>query len=359
MINVEIKKYKNNQIICLQNEKTDKLFVLRSGSIKVYVNVEKKITEDIVTKTGKVVNIINTPNQTIGEIGLLLNRERSASLVAEGQVELEIITFAEGVNLNEIIKLNKEIGISILNTVIDRIIHTASQINSLKDKIDENLSGITKYTQKLFQMKIEGSGLNTQIQNLKKNMKSKYEMVRDNIQSVNRDYGTYKSAEIQENNVFEKKTIFFNKSNQDDSFYLLLSGKISILCNKLTVYTSDKKHTILTNFSMLLKEPKNENYFEFVCNEESKIKKIEKSTFHEMLEKEPVLYSYLSKILSLLLVNTDKTLLDLSKKNESLTQLIFKDADSLNKIFSIIKETSKDEEQKKCADEFFNEIKSA
>ncbi|HPN29639.1 MAG TPA: cyclic nucleotide-binding domain-containing protein [bacterium] len=358
MINVEIKKYKNNQIICIQNEKTDKLFVLRSGSIKVYVNSEKKVTEDLVIKTGKIVNTISVPNQTIGEIGLLLNRERSASLVADGQTELDVISFSEGVNLSEIIKLNKEIGINILNTVVDRIIHASKQIYSLKTQIDSNLSIISNFSQKLFQMKIEGSALNAQIQNLKKNLKSKYEIIRDNIQSINKEYNNYTQAEIQENNVFPKKAFFFGKNPSDENFYLLLSGKVSVLCNKIPVYSSDKKHTVLTNFSRLLKIPQNENYFEFVCNEESKIKKIEKSKFNEMLKNEPVLYSYLSKILSLLLVNTDKILLEASKKNESLSQIISKDADSLNNIFSVIKETSKDEEQKKSAEEFFKTIQS-
>jgi len=357
MIKVEIKKYKNNQIICMQGEKTDKLFVLRSGTIKVAVNQEKKITEELVNKTGQVVNRINQPNQTIGEIGLLLNRERSASLVAEGPVELEIISFDGGVNLSEIIKLNKQIGTNILNTVIDRIIHTSKQIHQLKTRIDKEIAVIDKYAAGLMQMKTDNQATAAQIQNLKKSLKSKYDIIRENINSVNRDFKSYKPVQLEENNVLPKKSLFFNETSTNDDFYLLLSGKISILCNNILVYSSDKKHTILSNYSILDKSRPAENYFTFVTNDDTRIKKIAKSKFFEMLDNEPVLYSYLSKILSLLLVNTDKALLELSRKNEILKQIIFSDADSLNNILQKIKAEPKDENQSKLANEFVEDIK--
>ncbi|HPP88550.1 MAG TPA: cyclic nucleotide-binding domain-containing protein, partial [bacterium] len=115
MINIEQKKYKDKQIICLQNSPTDKLYVLKKGKIRVVVNNEKNITQDLVAKTGHEVNVITEPNQTVGEIGMLLKRERSASLIASGEVELEEISFSEEVNFSEIIKHNKEIGYSVLS----------------------------------------------------------------------------------------------------------------------------------------------------------------------------------------------------------------------------------------------------
>ena len=359
MIKVEVKKYKSGDIICQQGDKTDKLFVLKIGKIKVIVNQEKKITPEIVKATGHTINEISTPNQTIGEIGLLLNRDRSASLVADGSVELEVITFEGDIVLSDVIKHNKQIGLSILHTVIDRINHTAEQIYSTKKKVDCAVEIINEFTPPLAQAKFEGQANTGHYQNYKQLLKSKFDIISEYIKAMNREYSKYEIYETQENNILKKNQLFFKEDSGEESIFLMIKGKVTVLCNKLPIITCEKDNTIFCNYSVLLNSDEKKNYFEFVSSDDGvKIKKIAKLQFFGLLDKEPALYGFLSKILCTLLVNTDKILIETKKRYETLNSILFSDPNSLKGLYDKIAELKiEGGEIKKKTDEFFAKLK--
>ncbi len=357
---VDSKKYKNGDIICQQGDKTDKLFVLRSGKIKIIVNQEKKITPELIKSAGHVVNQISTVNQTIGEIGLLLNRERSASLIAEGAVELEIISFEGDIVLTDIIKHNKQIGISILHTVIDRIIHTAEQIHSYKKQIDDRIEFINSFSQPFVQMKFDEQEMIVLQQSFRQLLKTRFDIIADYMKSVNREFSKTTEFITQENNLLNKGMIFFKEDCVEQNIYLMLKGKVTVYCNKIPVFTCDKDNTIFCNYSILLNNTieNKKNYFEFAASVDGvKLKRIAKQQFMDLLEKEASLYGYLSKILSQLLVNTDKVLIEVKKRKETLDQIIGDDKAALKEVFlNILKLKNITEDQKKLAENFNERI---
>ena len=340
MFKVEVKKYKSGDIICQQSDKTDKLFVLKSGKIKVIVNHEKKITPELVKSTGHQINEISTPNQTIGEIGLLLNRDRTASLVADNSVELEVISFEGDIVLSDVIKHNKQIGLNIVHTVVNRINHTAEQIYDAKKNVDKLIGIINEFTPPLAEAKLEGQANMGHYQAYKQLLKSKFDMISDYIKAVNREYSGFEMFETRENNVLKKGQLFFLKNSDEECFFLMIKGKVNVLCNKLPVITCEKDNTIFANYSVLFNnEDELKNFFEFVAADDNvKIKKIEKEQFFGLLDKEPALYGYLSKILCTLLVNTDKVLLEIKKRNETLISVLSGDPNNLKTLYEKILE---------------------
>ncbi|HON56735.1 MAG TPA: cyclic nucleotide-binding domain-containing protein [bacterium] len=346
MINIEQKKYKDKQIICLQNSPTDKLYVLKKGKIRVVVNNEKNITQDLVAKTGHEVNVITEPNQTVGEIGMLLKRERSASLIASGEVELEEISFSEEVNFSEIIKHNKEIGYSVLSTVILRTANITEQIYTTKKEIDELLAEYNDNFAILQNFKTTDKKIIDTLTKLKKTIKSAADPIIENFRMYNSKISQFQKVEPLETNVFEKNVIFFDEKSAGDYIYLQLSGKITVLCNNIPIFTSDKQNTIFCDYSIFLKNiERPKNYFAFLVNEKSKVRRIAKFTFDEMLENQPILYSHLSKIISALLINSDKVITDLKKKRTILENALAKDKEnSILKAFTIIKAANPSQE---------------
>lgn len=139
------KKYPKGSIISYQFEDANELYILLSGKLEIlassafYEDKKKLINES------SRIAIIDTPKTPFGEISFILNQKRTASIRAQTEV---ICAAFKGTkeDLNNLIKTNPQIGISIALTVIKRfkkckeIIIKANQLYKELASIFDNFS---------------------------------------------------------------------------------------------------------------------------------------------------------------------------------------------------------------------------
>lgn len=80
--NFQIKHYSAGSIILREGDKSDNIYLIRSGIAQVISQYEQQ-NESIITLLG--------PGEAFGELGIILHRNRLATVIAKTDIELEII----------------------------------------------------------------------------------------------------------------------------------------------------------------------------------------------------------------------------------------------------------------------------
>ncbi|HOK40286.1 MAG TPA: cyclic nucleotide-binding domain-containing protein [bacterium] len=113
------KKFKKGDIVCYQNENSDELFILLQGKLEVLVSDLNTTDKKELLENSFRVAIIDTPKSPFGEISFILKQPRTATIRA---LDDSVCAVFKGTlqELNNLIKSNPQIGISIALNVIKR-----------------------------------------------------------------------------------------------------------------------------------------------------------------------------------------------------------------------------------------------
>ncbi len=110
--------FNKGETLAYEGEPAETLFVLQDGKIGIFKN-NKLITE------------ISGKGSIIGELSLILNQERSASIIAlEDSSVLEIKVTAE-----DLIVKYPEVALQILKNLAKRLVKTTNQLSELKKNL--------------------------------------------------------------------------------------------------------------------------------------------------------------------------------------------------------------------------------
>ena len=148
------KVYTHKTFICRQGELGYDMFILREGKIDVIIG------NDTVTQ-------ITDPGTVIGEIALLLGQERSANLVANGEVRLSVINKDNIVN---VIKSDPDFFLNIATTHASWESNNCVLIRDIEDQITlqekelhlpKFMKSENKYKDTLYNLKRDVMALNT------------------------------------------------------------------------------------------------------------------------------------------------------------------------------------------------------
>lgn len=116
---LEKKSFKKGEFLCYQYGKPDELFILLSGQLEVLASVEPTENNKQLIEQSSRIAIIDTPKTPFGEISFILKQPRTASIKALTDCVCAVFKGTQS-DLNNLIKTNPQIGISIALTVIKR-----------------------------------------------------------------------------------------------------------------------------------------------------------------------------------------------------------------------------------------------
>lgn len=102
-----MKAFKKDQVIAPEGEKAKNIFVLVDGSVGVF-------------KENKKISVFKKPGEIFGELSMILNRPRTATLKA--LTDCSVLTI-EG-ELDDLIKLYPDISKKLIKTLAERLAHT-------------------------------------------------------------------------------------------------------------------------------------------------------------------------------------------------------------------------------------------
>jgi CRP-like cAMP-binding protein len=148
------KVYSHKTFICRQGEIGYDMFILREGKIDVVIG------DDIVTQ-------ITEPGTVIGEIALLLGQERSANLIANGEVRLSVINKD---NILNVIKSDPGFFLNIATThsywesnncVLVRDIEDQISLQEKESHLPKFMKTENKYKENLYNLKRDVMNLNS------------------------------------------------------------------------------------------------------------------------------------------------------------------------------------------------------
>jgi len=122
--------YKNEEVIFYEGEPGLGMYVIESGSIKIYKDYNNKIKEEIaILETG----------EFLGEMALLDESPRSATAVASGETTLLGLFRPDFFNL---LDRKQGLGIKILlklsQMIAERLRHNNNELQNLKQKLEKS-----------------------------------------------------------------------------------------------------------------------------------------------------------------------------------------------------------------------------
>ncbi|MGI5173547.1 cyclic nucleotide-binding domain-containing protein [Treponema sp. OMZ 840] len=113
--------YKDKEVVCLQNERTNNLFFIVSGKYAVYAD-------------RKLVSVLTTNDMFIGEMAFLLNDRRSATILSIGNGKL--IKIPKDVFLN-LLRTNPHYGIFLSKLLAQRLLIQTQKTMALNKELTE------------------------------------------------------------------------------------------------------------------------------------------------------------------------------------------------------------------------------
>ncbi|HOX28637.1 MAG TPA: cyclic nucleotide-binding domain-containing protein, partial [bacterium] len=138
------------EYLCFQGQASDEIFVLRSGTLNIYVIDEEGIaTGEQVESGGILVGVVDQPGSFIGEIGAILKERRSASIrVSEdGPAQVMVINL-RGKGFDATVLSNPKIGFSLSKTIAQRLGVTSNSItrsDTLTFKAKDQIEHFSKW----------------------------------------------------------------------------------------------------------------------------------------------------------------------------------------------------------------------
>jgi CRP/FNR family cyclic AMP-dependent transcriptional regulator len=120
----EMVSFQNGDVVFNNGDSADYAYVIMEGSVDV-------ITE---TDQGPVVTVTLSQNQLIGELGLLNNTPRIATLVANGNLLAMKIT-AE--MFFRILRENSEVALDVIRMLSDKLTHSHEHVEILQRKANQ------------------------------------------------------------------------------------------------------------------------------------------------------------------------------------------------------------------------------
>ena len=122
----EMVSFQNGDVVFNNGDSADYAYVIMEGSVDV-------ITE---TDQGPVVTVTLSQNQLIGELGLLNNTPRIATLVANGNLLAMKIT-AE--MFFRILRENSEVALDVIRMLSDKLTRTHEQVEFLQRQANQQI----------------------------------------------------------------------------------------------------------------------------------------------------------------------------------------------------------------------------
>ena len=114
-----IRSYPKNTIVITEGDTTDTLYVIQSGTVKVFLNDEH----------GKeIILSIMGANEYFGELSLLDGAPRSASVMTIEPTRLSVISKAD---FDAYLIKNPDVGVKLLETLVKRIRYLTDNVRSL------------------------------------------------------------------------------------------------------------------------------------------------------------------------------------------------------------------------------------
>jgi CRP/FNR family transcriptional regulator, cyclic AMP receptor protein len=124
----EMVAFEDGDIVFNSGDSADYAYVIMEGAVDI-------ITE---TESGPIVTFTLSQNQLIGELGVLNNTPRIATLVANGNLRAMKIT-AE--MFFRILRENSEVALDVIRMLSDKVTRTNEQLEALQRQVHQQKSG--------------------------------------------------------------------------------------------------------------------------------------------------------------------------------------------------------------------------
>jgi len=118
----EMVSFNNGDVVFHQGDSATYAYVIMDGSVDI-------ITE---TEAGPVVTVTLSQNQLIGELGLLNNTPRIATLIANGNLKAMKIT---GEMFFRLLRENSEVALDVIRMLSDKLTRSHSLVESLQRQV--------------------------------------------------------------------------------------------------------------------------------------------------------------------------------------------------------------------------------
>lgn len=118
----EMVSFNNGDVVFHQGDSATYAYVIMDGSVDI-------VTE---TEAGPVVTVTLSQNQLIGELGLLNNTPRIATLIANGNLKAMKIT---GEMFFRLLRENSEVALDVIRMLSDKLTRSHSLVESLQRQV--------------------------------------------------------------------------------------------------------------------------------------------------------------------------------------------------------------------------------
>lgn len=133
-----IRRYEDKQVIFEEGERGDRMYVVESGSVRIYR-----------TRSGKNIEYgIIGPGESFGELALFAERKRSASAQAKGPTELQLIDID-----NFLDRIKDPLVLNVIKKLSERIKEIDDRIEGLivQDQVrKEHLSNLMTHSRRIY-----------------------------------------------------------------------------------------------------------------------------------------------------------------------------------------------------------------
>lgn len=120
----EMVSFEDGDVVMNSGDNADVAYVIMQGSVDI-------ITE---TDTGPVVTSTLSDNQLIGELGLLNNTPRIATLIANGELKAMKITSEMFLRM---LRENSEVSLDVIRMLSDKLAKSHALVETLSQKINQ------------------------------------------------------------------------------------------------------------------------------------------------------------------------------------------------------------------------------
>jgi CRP-like cAMP-binding protein len=133
----EIVSFDDGDVVFNSGDSADFAYVIMEGAVDIvtdYVIMEGAV--DIVTETdaGPVVSDTLSQNQLIGELGLLNNAPRNATLVTRGQLRVMKIT---GDMFFRMLRENADVALDVIRMLSDKLSRSHARVETLQKQVNQ------------------------------------------------------------------------------------------------------------------------------------------------------------------------------------------------------------------------------
>lgn len=341
-MNIIKKELKKGDYLFLQGEESTSICALVRGELEVIVvHSRGKITKEMVDKEGEIIDIIDNPNQTIGEVGAILNKPRGASIRAKSNSVVSIIPVEKDL-LKKMININRQIGLNIIKELTIRVQRASKLIFEIEKKkiafIEFIPEAIKFFISELNQ--ISESRLEFPIDESKKIINS----ITTEIKNYLKGYETYLKLKRLKNDEPQKTEYKVNDivipfGKYTDNFYLFLQGELAFNIGTNFIFKCSDKYAVIGNYFTLFdpNNPANDGicYFTVYTTKKSLLKTLTKMDLTKTLENNQVLGLF-GEIASKQLNAIDRSYTKSKDDYTILKEMICNQQDGLLKILNIL-----------------------